>query len=66
MYSGDFILSHAEMVPLYKLLKKNETELELELLQVLLRIEKKLYDQMSIEEIEKLGLNRDRKDGGSV
>ncbi len=55
MFSGAIVLNNAEMVPMYRLLKRFESELEPELLQILMKIEKLLYENLSIEEIERLG-----------
>ena len=47
-------LSEREAVALYKYLKSQEISLEDDLLAVLSRIEKKLYERLSIEEMEQL------------
>ena len=47
-------LNDKEMIVLYKYLKKREEEIPTQLLMILKRLEEKLYDNLTIEEIEAL------------
>ena len=47
-------LDNTETVDLYRLLKLNEEHLGSNLLPLLFRIERKLYETMSIEDVERL------------
>lgn len=49
-----FILSKKEIVGVYLLLKKRENRLDRTLHRLFARIEKKLYEQLTIEEFEQL------------
>ena len=50
-----------EIMALYAFLKKKEDELDIKLLPLLSRMEHKLYQQLSIDELENLFVSIDKK-----
>lgn len=63
MYKNEMKLMESESVPLYQFLKMHEVNLDRRLLPLLSRLERVLYEQLSIEEIEALGTDNDSLKG---
>ena len=57
-------LSENEMIALYRFLRAREESLDVRLVPLLTRIEKKLYDKLSIEDLE--GLSKSGLKKGSA
>lgn len=54
-------ISYEDAICLYRFMKKSETELEECLVPLLTRIERVLYETMSIEDLERLSSGRNSK-----
>ncbi len=57
-------ITHDEVIQLYQYLKPKETELDINLLKILRKLENYLYDKLTIEEIEKI--EKTRKDKNQI
>ena len=51
-------INQEEAICLYRLLKKQESDLDNRLIRLLTKIERMLYETLSIEELERLSLER--------
>lgn len=60
--SPEFFLSENELLHLYSWMKSFEYKLDAPLIHLLAKIEKKLYEKLTIQEIENLKINRDSPD----